>query len=142
MLTKNPKVDQLPQKEPFRFIDDIVEFDGQSKKIVCSYVFPKSSFFYKGHFPGNPITPGVLLIESMAQSAILLFHELYGKTDQGPVYLNKVEEIVFRKPVEPDHKINIISELYRTVNQFCFVKSSIRFDDGSLVAKGSLIVTV
>jgi 3-hydroxyacyl-[acyl-carrier-protein] dehydratase len=59
----------LPQQEPFRFVDEIVEVDGE--RIVSRYTFRPEAFFYRGHFPGNPITPGVILIESMAQTAVV-----------------------------------------------------------------------
>ena len=56
----------LPQKEPFRFLDEIVELDDEH--IVARYTFREEADFYRGHFPGNPITPGVILIETMAQA--------------------------------------------------------------------------
>lgn len=59
----------LPQQEPFRFIDEIVEVD--EEHIVARYTFRPEADFYRGHFPGNPITPGVLLIEAMAQTGVV-----------------------------------------------------------------------
>ena len=59
----------LPQQEPFRFVDEIVEVDAEH--IVARYTFRAEADFYRGHFPGNPITPGVLLIEAMAQTGVV-----------------------------------------------------------------------
>jgi len=59
----------LPQQEPFRFVDEIVEVDDEH--IVSRYTFRPDADFYRGHFPGNPITPGVLLIEAMAQTGVV-----------------------------------------------------------------------
>jgi 3-hydroxyacyl-[acyl-carrier-protein] dehydratase len=59
----------LPQQEPFRFVDEILEVD--SEHIVSRYTFRPGADFYRGHFPGNPITPGVLLIEAMAQTGVV-----------------------------------------------------------------------
>ncbi len=59
----------IPQQEPFRFVDDIVELDDEH--IVATYRFRPEAEFYRGHFPGRPITPGVLLVESMAQAAVV-----------------------------------------------------------------------
>lgn len=59
----------LPQQEPFRFVDEILEVD--EDHIVARYTFRPDAFFYRGHFPGNPITPGVLLVESMAQTGVV-----------------------------------------------------------------------
>jgi 3-hydroxyacyl-[acyl-carrier-protein] dehydratase len=59
----------VPQQEPFRFIDEIHELDREH--VVASYRFPEDADFYRGHFPGNPITPGVILVESMAQAGVV-----------------------------------------------------------------------
>ena len=59
----------LPQQEPFRFVDEIVEVDAEH--IVARYTFHPEADFYRGHFPGNPITPGVLLVEAMAQTGVV-----------------------------------------------------------------------
>ena len=56
----------LPQQEPFRFLDEILELD--SDHIVARYTFRRDADFYRGHFPGNPLTPGVILVETIAQA--------------------------------------------------------------------------
>jgi 3-hydroxyacyl-[acyl-carrier-protein] dehydratase len=60
---------RLPQQEPFRFLDEILELD--EDHIVARYCWREDADFYRGHFPGNPVTPGVLLIESMAQAGVV-----------------------------------------------------------------------
>jgi len=64
----------MPQAEPFRFVDRVLEVD--QAHIVASYRFRENAFFYPGHFPGAPITPGVLVLEAMAQCGLVL-HGLY-----------------------------------------------------------------
>ena len=61
----------VPQQAPFRFIDEIISLDEQ--QIVGAYRFREDEFFYRGHFPGRPITPGVILIETMAQIGVVAF---------------------------------------------------------------------
>ncbi|MBN1364446.1 MAG: beta-hydroxyacyl-ACP dehydratase [Syntrophaceae bacterium] len=61
----------VPQQVPFRFIDEIISLDDQ--QIVGAYRFREDEYFYRGHFPGNPITPGVILIETMAQVGVVAF---------------------------------------------------------------------
>ncbi len=68
-LSPSQVLDRIPQQEPFRFIDEIRELD--SEHIVASYRFDEGADFYRGHFPGNPITPGVILVESMAQAGVV-----------------------------------------------------------------------
>lgn len=62
-------LNKIPQKHPFRFIDSITELSTQH--CIGQYTFKKDEFFYSGHFPGNPITPGVILLESMAQTGVV-----------------------------------------------------------------------
>ena len=59
----------IPQQRPFRFIDEILELD--SRHIRAAYRFREDESFYAGHFPGKPITPGVILIEAMAQAGVV-----------------------------------------------------------------------
>ena len=61
----------VPQQEPFRFIDEIISVD--EEQIVGAYRFREDEFFYRGHFPGRPVTPGVILIETMAQIGVVAF---------------------------------------------------------------------
>jgi len=68
-LTPAEVLDLLPQCEPFRFVDEIVE--GDEEHIVARYRFRPDADFYRGHFPGNPITPGVILLESIAQVGVV-----------------------------------------------------------------------
>ena len=62
-------LDSIPQQEPFRFIDEILELS--EDHILAAYRFREDADFYRGHFPGNPVTPGVILIETMAQSGVV-----------------------------------------------------------------------
>ena len=68
-LSKEEVLARVPQQEPFRFIDTIEEIDREH--IVARYRFREEADFYRGHFPGNPITPGVILIETMAQAGVV-----------------------------------------------------------------------
>lgn len=70
---------KLPQKEPFRFLDRIIEVD--SEHIVGQYTFRPEADFYRGHFPGNPVTPGVILLETIAQTAVVSFGIYLGMKD-------------------------------------------------------------
>ena len=59
----------LPQQEPFRFVDEILEVD--EDHIVATYRYRPEADFYRGHFPGNPVTPGVILLETVAQVGVV-----------------------------------------------------------------------
>ena len=62
----------LPQKAPFAFVDEILSLDVENMEIVGKWHLTGEEGFLKGHFPGNPVLPGVIQIESMAQAATLL----------------------------------------------------------------------
>ena len=68
---KKDVLNLVPQKEPFRFIDEIISLNEEN--IVGAYRFREDEYFYRGHFPGHPITPGVILIETMAQVGVVAF---------------------------------------------------------------------
>lgn len=107
----------IPQQKPFRFIDQIIDITDKSCHSI--YTFKKDEFFYEGHFPGNPITPGVILIETAAQAGTipiglnLLLNS--GKSiDEVKTYLTLFSECKhaeFLKPVLPEQTVQIKSEL-------------------------------
>lgn len=68
-LTPEQILDLLPQQRPFRFVDEILEVDEQ--RITGRYRFGEDEWFYAGHFPGRPVTPGVILLESMCQVGVV-----------------------------------------------------------------------
>ena len=92
----------LPQRYPFLFIDRVVAIDTEARTITCIKNFSINDYFFQGHFPGNPVVPGVILIEAMAQASILLYAAL--KPDVAankPNYFLGRVETKFKKPVFP-----------------------------------------
>ena len=73
-LTPDEVLQRIPQQHPFRFIDHILDMD--ENQITAEYRFRPDEFFYAGHFPGHPITPGVILLETMAQTGVVA-HGIY-----------------------------------------------------------------
>ena len=69
VLSPQEVLELLPQKEPFRFVDEIIEVD--EAHIKARYRFRPEADFYRGHFPDNPVTPGVSLLEAIAQVGVV-----------------------------------------------------------------------
>lgn len=104
----------LPQQKPFRFVEEIMLVNEQG--ITGSYRFCKDEFFYAGHFPGNPVTPGVILLECMAQIGVVAFGIFLMSLQFEPselgqwVTLFSDAEVEFCAPVYPDDKVIVTAE--------------------------------
>ncbi len=102
-LNKNQIVDLLPHRDPMLLIDELYDIEElQSAKAIVNV--RKDSFFVQGHFPGQPVMPGVLIVESFGQAAAALTaHGLDKSTYENKlVFLMGVEKARFRNPVIPD----------------------------------------
>ena len=93
----------LPHREPFLFVDEIVQAD--EKKIIAKHVFTEKEFFFKGHFPGYPVVPGVILVETMAQSGGAGLRKLGVLGDGSLFFLASVDKVKFRRQVRPGDEV-------------------------------------
>ncbi|MCL2720761.1 MAG: 3-hydroxyacyl-ACP dehydratase FabZ [Treponema sp.] len=93
----------LPHREPFLFVDEIVE--ASNEKIVAKHVFTESEFFFKGHFPEYPVVPGVILVETMAQSGGAGLRKLGVMGDGSLFFLATVDKVKFRRQVRPNDEV-------------------------------------
>ncbi|MBI5509259.1 MAG: 3-hydroxyacyl-ACP dehydratase FabZ [Deltaproteobacteria bacterium] len=92
----------LPHRPPFLFVDRVLALDADS--VRTARTFRPEEDFFRGHFPGNPIVPGVLLVEAMAQAmALLATHRHPGQQ----VYLTGIDRARFRQPVLPGQEVEL-----------------------------------
>jgi 3-hydroxyacyl-[acyl-carrier-protein] dehydratase len=133
---------RIPQQEPFRFIDEITELDDEH--IVASYRFHPDADFYRGHFPGDPITPGVILIETMAQAGVVALGLYLCALERSPEELEKLitvftdANVEFSGTVRPGDRVTTIGrkKFFRRLKLQSELE--MRLDDGTVVCSGVL----
>ena len=139
-MTKQEILSLLPYSEPFLFVDSLLSIDEQGVK--GQYTFQENSFFYKGHFKNHPITPGVILTETMAQIGVvclgifLLKDKI--KTEEDVQIALSSNAIDFYLPVYPGETVIVTST--KTYFRFGKLKCQVemRNEKKELVCRGSI----
>ncbi|TKC09140.1 3-hydroxyacyl-ACP dehydratase FabZ family protein [Pedobacter frigoris] len=138
-MNKEEILDHLPYSKPFLFVDTIEEIDENG--VTGSYTFDKDLDFYKGHFKDAPVTPGVILTETMAQVGLVcLGIYLSGNVEGGlPGHVMLTSTAIdFMKPVYPGEKVSVIAEkiYFRFKKLHCNVQ--MLNEAGEVVCKGTV----
>ncbi len=127
---------KLPYSKPFLFVDELLHADENS--ICGTYTFNEDLDFYKGHFKGNPVTPGVILTETMPQIGMVCLgiYLLNDKLTTDTVIAFTSADIQFLKPVYPNEKVTVYSE--KTFFRFGKLKCNVvmKNEAGTEVCKG------
>jgi 3-hydroxyacyl-[acyl-carrier-protein] dehydratase len=110
--------DLIPQRSPFLFVDKVVE--RKDKTITSQYLVKGTEEFFKGHFPGNPIMPGVILQEAIFQSGAALMAQLNQESGLGVV--TRVQNAKFKNMVKPGDLLDMEVELVESISNAHFMK--------------------
>ena len=131
----------LPHREPFLFIDEVIDIEGTKKVVAVKYIKGNESFF-EGHFPGKPIMPGVLIIEAMAQTSIILFFVDKQKIAKAhpDYYLGKVKA-EFLAPIYPGDRLIIEAEKVKFLDYAAITDTVAKVND-IVVAKANLVFSI
>ena len=138
-MTPAAVLEAMPHRPPFRFVDEIIELD--EDHIVAACRFRADADFYRGHFPGNPITPGVLLLEAMAQAGVVA-HGIYllGRAAGGPPEFTLFTDatVEFTGIVRPGQRVLIHGR--KLVFRRRLLRSAVEMmlEDGTVVCSGTL----
>ena len=126
----------LPHRYPFLLVDRVVELE-EERRIVALKNVTFNEPFFQGHFPGNPIMPGVLVVEAMAQAgAILLLHsrpESRGRI----VYFAGIDKAKFRRPIVPGDQLRLQVEVLKLRSRTCLMRGE-ALVGGSVVAEAEI----
>lgn len=142
VLSSEETLALVPQQAPFRFIDEIVELS--EEHIVARYTFDPASDFYRGHFPGNPITPGVILVETAAQAAVVAFGIALYAREAGREEVDKLLTIFtdcsvdFSGTVRPGDRVTTTGRKKFWRRKKLRAAFEMTLDDGSVVCSGEL----
>lgn len=122
----------LPHREPMLLVDEI-EIDAEGTA-HATYRIREDEFFCRGHFPGNPIVPGVIQCEIMAQScALLVKDEIVGKT----TLYSGIDKVRFKHPVYPGDLCEVTASLKSKRGNLFFCEALLKVD-GNICCRGDL----
>lgn len=129
----------LPHRYPFLLVDKIIEYE-KGKRVKGIKNVTINEPYFPGHFPEIPITPGVIIIETMAQIAGILLLEEAKEKDQLAI-LSGVDKVRFRRMVRPGDQIIIEAEILQKKINFCKMKCT-AYVENYVVAEGELLIAL
>ena len=134
-------MEMIPHRYPFLMIDRLVEVVPGASAVAIKNVTMNEHFF-QGHFPSHPVMPGVLIIESMAQTAAVLVVMTLGKEAEGKlVYFTSVESARFRKPITPGDCVRVQVKKQRKRGNLWRFSGEARVD-GTLMAEATFSAVI
>ena len=141
-LNKNDIKNLLPHREPMLLIDELINIK-ELKSATAIVNVKKDSFFVQGHFPGEPVMPGVLIVEAFGQAAAALTAKGIDKStyDNKLVFLMTVDKARFRSPVIPDCKLELNIEAIRSHGRVWKYQGE-AFVDGKKMADAQWAATI
>ncbi len=139
MLNKEQIKEIIPQREPFLMIDEVETYTPGESAVAYKNV-SEDEYYFKGHFPGNPIMPGVLMVEALAQTgavAILSMEENQGKN----ALFGGIDKLKFKKQVIPGDRLKLEVKIIKKKGPIG-IGEAIATVDGKVAVKGELTFAI
>ena len=138
MIDPEEILKRLPHSFPFRMIDGILEIEPGKKAVALKNVSVDEPHFL-GYFPDNPVMPGILILEALAQTGGLAFHSQDETEAEGIPFLAGIEEFRLKGKVIPGDRLILEAELLRVFSNLAMVRVLAKVGDEP-VAEGTLIL--
>ncbi|WP_026895783.1 3-hydroxyacyl-ACP dehydratase FabZ [Clostridiisalibacter paucivorans] len=136
MLNTQEIMKIIPHRYPFLLVDKIVELDEGNRAVGIKNVTMNEEFF-QGHFPGNPLMPGVLIVEAMAQVGAVAVMTLEENKDKLAVFTG-IDKVRFKRQVRPGDTLRMEVELI-TMKRGIGKANAVAYVDGEIACKGTLM---
>ena len=130
----------IPHRAPFLFIDEIIEI--AERRIVAKKSITCQEDFFRGHYPGHPIMPGVLIVESALQAGAILISSRSIPPLKGTPVVTKISDARFKNPVHPGDVLIIEATLDDVVSGAHYMTATIRTDKGVKIARVEFTVAM
>lgn len=130
----------LPHRYPFLLVDRVLDYE-KEKWIKAIKNVTMNEFFFQGHFPGEPVMPGVLIIEALAQTGGILAL-LDGKGKEKIAYFMTINNAKFRKPVVPGDRLNLMVNVTKRVRENILQIHGEASVDDKLVSEADLMFSI
>ena len=130
----------LPHRYPFLLVDRILEIE-EGKRIVGLKNVTINEPFFQGHFPGHPIMPGVLIIESMAQVGGMLLMRTLDDPSSKVVYFLSLDNVKFRRPVRPGDQLRLEMEVVQLRGAMCRMRG-VATVDGQVATEADMAAMI
>ena len=121
----------IPHREPFLLVDEIVE--QSEKRILCGKRFTGDEFWYRGHYPDFPLTPGVLLCEAAMQAGAVLLSKYAGEGQGGVPVVTRMNNVKFKAMVRPGDTVDLEVELVERMADAFFMNAKVTVDGKTAV---------
>lgn len=131
----------LPHREPFLMVDRVLELEPGVRAVAEKQV-RASEDWARGHFPGNPVFPGVLMAEAMAQVAAIAYLSQAADPSQVRVFLAGIDRLRIRKVVVPGDTLRLEVSMTRNRGKLWFFEGQVSTDSGARVAEGTFLAAI